>query len=45
MTGKVVKSGMLPDETSGISVNGLPGGVYVLKIGENKADRYRIIKK
>lgn len=45
LTGRIVKSGILPDETPGISVTGLPGGLYILKIGENKADRYRIIKK
>ncbi len=45
LTGRVVKSGILPDETHGIPVSDLSGGLYILKIGENRADRYKIIKK
>lgn len=44
MTGHTVKSGILPDEIPGISVAGMPSGIYILKIGDKKADRYKIVK-
>jgi hypothetical protein len=45
MTGHTVKSGLLPDEIPGIYVAGLPAGIYILIIGEKKADRYKIVKR
>lgn len=45
LTGHTVKWGLLPDEIPGIYVAGLPAGLYILMIGEKKADRYKVIKK
>jgi len=44
MAGNTVKSGILPDEIPGIYVADLPAGLYILKIGNKKSNRFKVIK-
>lgn len=43
--GKIVLSGKLPNETSVIDITKLSKGIYFLKIGEQKQEAFKVIKK
>ena len=45
LTGSVIKKGTLAEEYTTINVSRLPGGTYILKIGDQKQHSYKIIKE
>ena len=45
LAGHKIRTGTLPEEDPSISVERLPSGLYLLKIGKKQGDIYKIVKK
>jgi hypothetical protein len=43
--GELILNGVLQDINSKISLNGLTNGFYILKLGNEKSESYKIIKQ
>ena len=45
LSGRIVMTGLLSSENSTLSVSGLAAGMYILKIGQDKRNSFKVIKE